>query len=159
MRTNDNHNPRYWSLDMKLFVGYSKALKQPQSSASPICQAHIMTSTGRDILIYQGVHCCTKVCNLHVLPTVRVVIQPESSGWGHEPGPVTIKYALIAAYRSSLHYALCHGRKQAVFQILWSRSHCGKQLVVGGVWSFYGHLYTLSANLAQFTVHVWSARG
>ena len=33
------------------------------------------------ILIYQGVHCCTKVCNLHVLRTVRVVIQPESSGW------------------------------------------------------------------------------
>ena len=27
------------------------------------------------ILIYQGVHCCTKVC------TERVVIQPESSGW------------------------------------------------------------------------------
>ena len=33
------------------------------------------------ILIYQGVHCCTKVCNLHVLQTERVVIQPESSGW------------------------------------------------------------------------------
>ena len=33
------------------------------------------------ILIYQGVHCCTNVCNLHVLRTVRVVIQPESSGW------------------------------------------------------------------------------
>ena len=32
------------------------------------------------ILIYQGVHCCTKICNLHVLRTVRVVIQPESSG-------------------------------------------------------------------------------
>ena len=30
------------------------------------------------ILIYQGVHCCTKVCNL--LQTERVVIQPESSG-------------------------------------------------------------------------------
>ena len=32
------------------------------------------------ILIHQGVHCCTKVCNLRVLRTVRVVIQPESSG-------------------------------------------------------------------------------
>ena len=32
------------------------------------------------ILIYQGVHFCTKVCNLQ-LRTVRVVIQPESSGW------------------------------------------------------------------------------
>ena len=31
------------------------------------------------ILIYQGVHRCTKVCNLD--RTVRVVIQPESSGW------------------------------------------------------------------------------
>ena len=33
------------------------------------------------ILIYQGVYCCTKVCNLRVLRTIRVVIQPESSGW------------------------------------------------------------------------------
>ena len=31
------------------------------------------------ILIYQGVHCCTKVCYLHGL-AVRVVIPPESSG-------------------------------------------------------------------------------
>ena len=33
------------------------------------------------ILIYQGIYCCTKVCNLHVLRTIRIVIQPESSGW------------------------------------------------------------------------------
>ena len=33
------------------------------------------------ILIYQGVHRYTKVCNLHVLQTIRVVIPPESSGW------------------------------------------------------------------------------
>ena len=32
------------------------------------------------ILIYQGIHCCTKVCNLQ-LQTVRVVTQRESSGW------------------------------------------------------------------------------
>ena len=34
---------------MKLFVGYSKAPKQPQSSARPsrpICHSHTMTSTG-----------------------------------------------------------------------------------------------------------------
>ena len=33
---------------MKLFVGYSKAPEQPQSSARPICQSHAMTSTGRE---------------------------------------------------------------------------------------------------------------
>ena len=33
----------------------------------------------QSILIYQGVHCCTKVCKL-VLRTYRLVIQPESSG-------------------------------------------------------------------------------
>ena len=32
---------------MKLFVGYSKAPKQPQTSARPICQSRTMTSTGR----------------------------------------------------------------------------------------------------------------
>ena len=32
-------------------------------------------------LICQGVHCCTKVCNLLVLRTYRVVIQPDGSGW------------------------------------------------------------------------------
>ena len=31
--------------------------------------------------LHLGVHCGTKVCNLPVLRTVRVVIQPESSGW------------------------------------------------------------------------------
>ena len=29
-------------------VGYSKAPKQPQSSARPICHSHNMTSTGRE---------------------------------------------------------------------------------------------------------------
>ena len=29
-------------------VGYSKAPKQPQSSARPICHSHTMTSTGRE---------------------------------------------------------------------------------------------------------------
>ena len=33
-------------LHMKLFAGYSKAPKQPQSSARPICQFHTMTNTG-----------------------------------------------------------------------------------------------------------------
>ena len=33
---------------MKLFVGYSKAPEQPQSSARPICHSHTMTSTGRE---------------------------------------------------------------------------------------------------------------
>ena len=33
---------------MKLFVGYSKAPEQPQSSARPICQSHTMTNTGRE---------------------------------------------------------------------------------------------------------------
>ena len=32
----------------EIFVGYSKAPKQPQSSARPICQFHTMTSTGRE---------------------------------------------------------------------------------------------------------------
>ena len=31
----------------KFIVGYSKAPKQPQSSARPICHSHAMTSTGR----------------------------------------------------------------------------------------------------------------
>ena len=31
---------------MKLFVGYSKAPEQPQSSARPICQSHTIMSTG-----------------------------------------------------------------------------------------------------------------
>ena len=31
---------------MKLFVGYSKAPEQPQSSDRNICQSHTMTSTG-----------------------------------------------------------------------------------------------------------------
>ena len=29
-------------------VGYSKAPKQPQSSARPICHSHAMTRTGRE---------------------------------------------------------------------------------------------------------------
>ena len=33
---------------MKLFVGYSKAPEQPQSSARPICHSHTMTNTGRE---------------------------------------------------------------------------------------------------------------
>ena len=32
---------------MKLFVGYSKASEQPQSSFRLICQSHTMKSTGR----------------------------------------------------------------------------------------------------------------
>ena len=31
---------------MKLFVGYSKAPEQPQTSARPLCQSHTITSTG-----------------------------------------------------------------------------------------------------------------
>ena len=54
---------------MKLFVGYSKAPEQPQSSARPICHSHTMTNTG------------------------------------HEPATIR-----IAAYWSSLRYALRHGR-------------------------------------------------
>ena len=30
---------------------------------------------------YQGVHRCTKVCNVLVLRIIRVVIPPENSGW------------------------------------------------------------------------------
>ena len=33
---------------MKLFVGYSKAPEQPQSSARPMCQSHTMMSTGHE---------------------------------------------------------------------------------------------------------------
>ena len=33
---------------MKLFVGYSKAPEQPQSSARPMCHSHTMTNTGRE---------------------------------------------------------------------------------------------------------------
>ena len=33
---------------MKLFVGYSKAPEQPQSSARPMCYSHTMTNTGRE---------------------------------------------------------------------------------------------------------------
>ena len=33
---------------MKLFVGYSKAPEQLQTSARPICQSHTITSTGRE---------------------------------------------------------------------------------------------------------------
>ena len=33
---------------MKLFVGYSKAPEQPQSSARPMCQSHTMTNMGRE---------------------------------------------------------------------------------------------------------------
>ena len=33
---------------MKLFVGYSKAPEQPQSSARPICHSHTMANTGRE---------------------------------------------------------------------------------------------------------------
>ena len=33
---------------MKHFVGYSKALMKPKSSAGLICQSHTMTSTGRE---------------------------------------------------------------------------------------------------------------
>ena len=41
---------------------------------------YITDSSRYSILIYQGVHCCTKVCYLLALRTVRVVIPPESSG-------------------------------------------------------------------------------
>ena len=42
---------------MKLFVGYSKAPEQPQSSARPICQFHTMMSTGREpVTIYALLH-------------------------------------------------------------------------------------------------------
>ena len=33
---------------MKLFMGYSKAPEQLQSSARPICHSHTMTNTGRE---------------------------------------------------------------------------------------------------------------
>ena len=33
---------------MKLFVGYSKAPEQPQSSARPICHSHTMANTGHE---------------------------------------------------------------------------------------------------------------
>ena len=33
---------------MKLFVGYSKAPEQPQSSARPICHSYTMANTGRE---------------------------------------------------------------------------------------------------------------
>ena len=33
---------------MKLFVAYSKAPEQPQSSARPMCHSHTMTNTGRE---------------------------------------------------------------------------------------------------------------
>ena len=41
---------------MKLFVGYSKAPEQPQSSARPICQPHTMANTGVNQRPYALLH-------------------------------------------------------------------------------------------------------
>ena len=40
-------------------VGYSKAPKQPQSSARPICQSHDMTRTGREPATVRIATCCS----------------------------------------------------------------------------------------------------
>ena len=83
-------------LHMKLFVGYSKAPKQPQSSARPICQSHTMTSMGREptticIVAYIGArratHCatgvikCTKVEPLSTQPWSCMMMMTNNWGW------------------------------------------------------------------------------
>ena len=41
---------------MKLFMGYSKAPEQPQSSARPMCHSHTMTNTGREPATIRMLH-------------------------------------------------------------------------------------------------------
>ena len=75
-------------------------------------------SVGVDILIYQGVHCCTKVCYLQVLRTVRVmIIPPESSG----------------CWRGQMHLFLCKtvegGRSKFEKEEFWFFSSVKKRFV------------------------------
>ena len=55
----------------------SSFVRMPRSASEPQL---FNDSSDITFLIYQGVHCCTKVCNHGVLRTVKVVLQPEISG-------------------------------------------------------------------------------
>ena len=94
-----------YGLHMKLFVGYSKAPEQSQSSARPVCQSHTMTSTGRE--------------------------------------PATIP---TAAYRSSQHYALRHGRRHGG----WAGQICQADL------KFSKHSFHFTPYLTQAYSFSWA---
>ena len=63
--------------------------------------------TCESILIYQGVYCCTKVCNLHVLRTIRVVIQPRSSGCCESCCLVIVRLRLVLSNILFLEVCVC----------------------------------------------------
>ena len=58
---------------MKLFVVYSKAPGQPQSSARPMCHSHTMMSTGMNqrpyALLQIGARCATHYATGEYSPT------------------------------------------------------------------------------------------
>ena len=67
-------------------MGYSKAPKQPQSSARPMCHSHTMTNTGANQRPYALLHIgarCTKhyamgddtyICNIYTVSAESLLI-------------------------------------------------------------------------------------
>ena len=118
------------------------------------------------IFIYQGVHCCTKVSNLQYYnllyyELIRVVIQPESSGW-HTPWWVVHKWNVVEC--------ICLGFIKYVLVYLWSVHELYSGLANGRVLTveFYTHInqkLTLKVlNFWKFTrscslKNLWSGMG